>query len=154
VGDAIGGDAAVGEFPHLLLAASAIAARLAIGCRLHRILSVAGLAHSECLPLGRVPAFLHLHLRGALDLEPTHRRRVSGQRPLFPQPSGFEGRGGPCFPIRPPGKAGPMELSLLLIVIGIALAILVNYALGIVCILIGLVLLVWPRLRASRGTRI
>ena len=32
-----------------------------------------------------------------------------------------------------------MELSLLLIVIGIALAILVSYALGIACILIGLV---------------
>ena len=42
-----------------------------------------------------------------------------------------------------------MELSLLLIVIGIILALLVNYALGIVCILIGLVLLVWPRLRSS-----
>jgi hypothetical protein len=47
-----------------------------------------------------------------------------------------------------------MELSLLLIVIGIVLAILVNYALGIVCILVGLVLLVWPRIRSSRGTRI
>ena len=44
-----------------------------------------------------------------------------------------------------------MELSLLLIVIGIVLAILVNYALGIVCILIGLVLLIWPRLRAGAG---
>jgi hypothetical protein len=43
---------------------------------------------------------------------------------------------------------GPMELSLLLIIIGIILAVLVNYPLGIVCILIGLVLLVWPRLRA------
>ena len=42
-----------------------------------------------------------------------------------------------------------MELPLLLIVIGIILAVLVNYALGIVCILIGLVLLVWPRLRSS-----
>jgi hypothetical protein len=42
-----------------------------------------------------------------------------------------------------------MDLSLLLIVIGIVLAVLVNYALGIVCILIGLVLLVWPRLRSS-----
>ena len=31
-----------------------------------------------------------------------------------------------------------MELSLLLIIIGIVLAILVHYALGIVCILIGL----------------
>lgn len=42
-----------------------------------------------------------------------------------------------------------MDLSLLLIVIGIILAILVNYALGIVCILIGLVLLLWPRLRTT-----
>jgi hypothetical protein len=42
-----------------------------------------------------------------------------------------------------------MQLPLLLIVIGIILALLVNYALGIVCILIGLVLLVWPRLRSS-----
>jgi hypothetical protein len=42
-----------------------------------------------------------------------------------------------------------MELPLLLIVIGIILAVLVNYALGIVCILIGLVLLLWPRLRSS-----
>ena len=47
-----------------------------------------------------------------------------------------------------------MELSLLLIIIGIALAILVNYALGILCILVGLVLLVWPRITASRGTRV
>jgi len=43
-----------------------------------------------------------------------------------------------------------MELPLLLIVIGIVLAILVNYAIGIICILVGLFLLVWPRLRASR----
>jgi hypothetical protein len=42
-----------------------------------------------------------------------------------------------------------MELSLLLIVIGIVLAILVHYALGIACILIGLVLLLWPRLSAG-----
>jgi hypothetical protein len=40
-----------------------------------------------------------------------------------------------------------MNLALLLIVIGIVLAVLVHYALGIVCILIGLVLLLWPRLR-------
>jgi hypothetical protein len=46
-----------------------------------------------------------------------------------------------------------MQLSLLLIVIGIVLAILVNYALGILCILVGLVLLVWPRIAAGRGTR-
>ena len=48
-----------------------------------------------------------------------------------------------------------MQLSLLLIVIGIVLAILVNYALGILCILIGLVLLIWPRISGSaRRTRI
>jgi hypothetical protein len=47
-----------------------------------------------------------------------------------------------------------MELSLLLIVIGIVLAVLVNYALGIVLILVGLVLLIWPRITATRGTRI
>jgi hypothetical protein len=40
-----------------------------------------------------------------------------------------------------------MNLALLLIVIGIVLAVLVHYALGIICILIGLVLLLWPRLR-------
>ena len=44
-----------------------------------------------------------------------------------------------------------MELSLLLIVIGIVLAILVHYALGIACILVGLVLLIWPYIR-GRGT--
>jgi hypothetical protein len=44
-----------------------------------------------------------------------------------------------------------MELSLLLIIIGIVLAVLVHYALGIVCILIGLVLLLWPRLTAGRA---
>ena len=42
-----------------------------------------------------------------------------------------------------------MELPLLLIVIGIILAVLVNYAIGIVCILVGLVLLIWPRLSRS-----
>jgi hypothetical protein len=47
-----------------------------------------------------------------------------------------------------------MELSLLLIVIGIVLAILVHYGLGIACILVGLVLLIWPRITATRGTRI
>ena len=41
-----------------------------------------------------------------------------------------------------------MELSLLLIVIGIILAVLVHYALGIALILIGVVLLLWPRLSA------
>jgi hypothetical protein len=41
-----------------------------------------------------------------------------------------------------------MELSLLLIVIGIILALVVNYVLGILCIVIGLVLLIWPRISA------
>jgi hypothetical protein len=50
--------------------------------------------------------------------------------------------------------ACPMELSLLLIIIGIVLAILVNYALGILCIVIGLVLLIWPRIAAGRSRRI
>jgi hypothetical protein len=45
-----------------------------------------------------------------------------------------------------------MELSLLLIVIGIVLALLVHYALGIAVILIGLVLLIWPRITAGRTT--
>jgi hypothetical protein len=43
-----------------------------------------------------------------------------------------------------------MERSLLLIVIGIVLAVLVHYGLGIACILIGLVLLLWPRLTTWR----
>ena len=43
-----------------------------------------------------------------------------------------------------------MSLSLLLIIIGIVLAILVHYGLGIACILIGLVLLLWPRIVGSR----
>lgn len=43
-----------------------------------------------------------------------------------------------------------MDLSLLLIVIGIVIAVLVHEGLGIALILIGLVLLIWPRLRASR----
>ena len=44
-----------------------------------------------------------------------------------------------------------MSLAILLIVIGIILAILVHYALGIIVILIGLALLIIPRLGA--GTR-
>jgi len=46
-----------------------------------------------------------------------------------------------------------MELSLLLIIIGIVVAILVHYALGIACILIGLVLLIWPRISGAGGAR-
>jgi hypothetical protein len=45
-----------------------------------------------------------------------------------------------------------MELPLLLIIIGIVLAVLVHYALGIAVILIGLVLLIWPRLRGPTTT--
>ena len=45
-----------------------------------------------------------------------------------------------------------MELSLLLIIIGIVLAVLVHYGLGIACILIGLVLLLWPRIRGAGAT--
>jgi hypothetical protein len=45
-----------------------------------------------------------------------------------------------------------MELPLLLIIIGIVLAVLVHYGLGIAVILIGLVLLLWPRLTAGRHT--
>jgi hypothetical protein len=47
-----------------------------------------------------------------------------------------------------------MPIALLLIIIGIVLAILVNYALGIVCIVIGLVLLLWPRISAGRTSRV
>lgn len=43
-----------------------------------------------------------------------------------------------------------MDLSLLLIVIGIVLAVLVSYTLGILCILIGLVILLWDRLPRPR----
>jgi len=46
-----------------------------------------------------------------------------------------------------------MSLSILLIIIGIVLAILVHYALGIVVILIGLALLLIPRLGGGAGTR-
>lgn len=42
-----------------------------------------------------------------------------------------------------------MELSLLLIVVGIVLAVLVNTILGIIVILIGLALLLLPRLRGG-----
>ena len=43
-----------------------------------------------------------------------------------------------------------MELSLLLIVLGIVIAVLVHYGLGIALILIGLVLLIWPRISAGQ----
>ena len=47
-----------------------------------------------------------------------------------------------------------MTLPILLIVIGIVLAVLVNYILGIIVILIGLALLIVPRLGAGRTTRV
>ena len=43
-----------------------------------------------------------------------------------------------------------MELSIVLVIIGIILAILVNYILGVVVILIGLAMLLLPRLGARR----
>ncbi|MDX6601380.1 MAG: hypothetical protein QOF85_401 [Solirubrobacterales bacterium] len=43
-----------------------------------------------------------------------------------------------------------MELSILLIIIGIVLAILVNYILGIIVILVGLAMLLLPRLSGTR----
>jgi hypothetical protein len=43
-----------------------------------------------------------------------------------------------------------MELPLLLIIIGIIVAVLVHEGLGIACILIGLVLLLWPYFRTRR----
>ena len=42
-----------------------------------------------------------------------------------------------------------MSLPILLIIVGIVLAILVHYALGIIVILIGLALLLLPRLRSG-----
>jgi hypothetical protein len=44
-----------------------------------------------------------------------------------------------------------MELSLLLIIIGIVLALLVSWPLGVLVIIVGLVLLIWPRLAAGRS---
>jgi hypothetical protein len=41
-----------------------------------------------------------------------------------------------------------MDLGLLLVVIGIVLAVLVSYTIGILCVLVGLALIVIPRLRA------
>jgi hypothetical protein len=47
-----------------------------------------------------------------------------------------------------------MPLALLLIILGIVLAVLVNYALGIVLILVGLVLLIWPYFSRGRTNRV
>lgn len=42
-----------------------------------------------------------------------------------------------------------MDLSLLLIILGIVIAVLVHWGLGIALILIGLVLIIVPRLRSG-----
>jgi hypothetical protein len=47
-----------------------------------------------------------------------------------------------------------MPLALLLIIIGIVLAVLVHYALGIICIVIGLVLLLLPMFRGKGTSRV
>jgi hypothetical protein len=47
-----------------------------------------------------------------------------------------------------------MSLPILLIVIGIVLALLVSWVLGVIVILIGLALLVFPRLGAGRARRV
>jgi hypothetical protein len=47
-----------------------------------------------------------------------------------------------------------MPLALILIIVGILLAVLVNYALGIICIVIGLVLLLLPLFRGRRTSRV
>jgi hypothetical protein len=47
-----------------------------------------------------------------------------------------------------------MSLPILLIVIGIVLALLVSWILGVIVILIGLALLVFPRLGAGRARRV
>ena len=44
-----------------------------------------------------------------------------------------------------------MELSLLLIIIGIVLAIFVWWGLGVLVVIIGLAMLIIPRLNAGRG---
>jgi hypothetical protein len=87
-----------------------------------------------------VPAPRHGGSAAGLDLaDPpgTNERRVT-DKPLQA-----------WFRESPGGYRPAMELSLLLIVIGIILAVLVDYGIGLACILVGLVLLIWPRLRAS-----
>ncbi|HEX7245259.1 MAG TPA: hypothetical protein VF245_06825 [Solirubrobacterales bacterium] len=44
-----------------------------------------------------------------------------------------------------------MELSIVLVIIGIILAILVNYILGIIVIVVGLAMLLLPRLGTRRA---
>jgi hypothetical protein len=47
-----------------------------------------------------------------------------------------------------------VSLPVLLIIIGIVLALLVSWALGVVVIVIGLVLLIWPYIANGRSARV
>jgi hypothetical protein len=47
-----------------------------------------------------------------------------------------------------------ISLPILLIIIGIVLALLVSWALGVVVIVIGLALLLWPYLSGGRSARV
>jgi hypothetical protein len=47
-----------------------------------------------------------------------------------------------------------ISLPILLIIIGIVLALLVSWALGVIVIVIGLVLLLWPYLSGGRSARV
>lgn len=58
------------------------------------------------------------------------------------------------MPIRASGIPVAMTLPLLLIVIGIVLALLVSWILGIIVIVIGLAMLIFPRVGAGRASRI
>lgn len=52
------------------------------------------------------------------------------------------------------GSDGAMGLPLILIIVGIVLALLVNYILGIIVVLIGLALLLVPMLNSRSSTRV
>jgi succinate dehydrogenase/fumarate reductase cytochrome b subunit len=62
------------------------------------------------------------------------------------------GYGTPCTRIQL--EEDVLPLAILLIIIGIVLAILVHYALGIVVILIGLVMLLLPQFRGAGSRRV
>jgi hypothetical protein len=51
-------------------------------------------------------------------------------------------------------RRDPLPLAIVLIIIGIVLAVLVNYALGIIVILIGLAMLLLPYLRGGSTRRV
>jgi hypothetical protein len=91
----------------------------------------------ETRPAGRAPGVW----------EPARRTLTFHLRPVPPFACDAATVNG--LPDRLGGIEPGMEFPLLLIVIGIILALLVNYAVGLVCILIGLVLLIWPRLRTG-----